>query len=584
MTLRLRSLAPLVLALLLGACSADTGTVVFVTLRGRLAMPQFSTLDILVSNGGGSASQTLTLQNSDRLPLSFTVTPTGRSGTLNIVATAHLADGQSAGRGSVDVTIVPDQRVDKDLVLEPDDFLVNKSIANAQFIVFDENHNGRQIAVGSDGGFITTFENDCPLGRCDVLARLFDRSAQPARNATSADDGDFIVNQVPEFNESPVIAAGSNGYLVAWVSRTTSSDGNVKATVLGRDGGHLSDSDIAVSVAVEEERLPSVFTLADGNYVIVWQQVRPADGSQEVHARLFGPDGTPRVNGVSHTSDDFRVSALAGGDQLQAHGVGLPGGGFVIVWLNGAGASNNVLGRIFAADGTPAAASDLPITQYSGALLYGPHVAATKEGFVAGWQASSSTIPALSGRPLIVRRFSASGAALSTEIPVVAKTTFFRAAPTLAVRSSDGALGVTWPECGDDGDIDKSCGIRFRLLRPTGQPVGDSLVVNTTHANDQVAPSIAPVAEDGFVLGWTDSSNAPPDTVMQGVRARVIYPALERHDGKLGAQCGEPGDVTCGDALTCQPAADGKSLCHATCTGNTCPGGGTCINSYCSFL
>ena len=76
----------------------------------------------------------------------------------------------------------------------------------------------------------------------------------------------------------------------------------------------------------------------------------------------------------------------------------------------------------------------------------------------------------------------------------------------------------------------------------------------------------------------------PPDDRGSSVRARVIYPAIERHDGSVGALCDGAGDAACADGLTCQPAADSTPLCHPVCSSGACPGGGVCLNNaYCNF-
>jgi hypothetical protein len=582
MTLRRRPLAILALTLLgslapcLGGCNADTGTVVYVTLRGRLAMHTPATIDVVVSNAGGAASQGFTLEPGQRLPLTFTVTPTGRTGTLHIEASARFAGGESAGRGSVDVTIAPDRQVDADLVLFPDDFVVNKSIPQSQFIVIDEDQDGRQIAAAPDGSFVTAFENDCgPLSRCDVLARLFDKTATPARNGTSLDDGDLILNQQPLLSATPVIAGGKDGFLAAWLIQAAGRpDADLRATVLGRDAGHKQSLDLDVSVDPADDVAPTAFALADGSYVVVWERVR-ADMTREVRARRYGSDGTPLVNGVTSTTGDYPVSSVSTSNQRQSHGVGLASGGFVIVWVVG----SNISARVFDKNATPSGA-DVALTSYAGATIYQPRVAATKDGFVAAWQGSGSA--ELSQHPVVVQRFDSTGASLSTQIQAVTQAVSLKASPGLAVRASDGAIGITWPDCFALGDGD-GCGIKFRLLRPSGQPVGDVEGVNTTTKASQTAPSIAAVADDGFVIGWTDNSQLPPDDQESGVRARVIYPSLDRHDGKLGAICGATGDAACAEGLTCQPAADNQQLCHQTCTG-ACPAGGTCVNgAYCAF-
>ncbi len=574
------------------ACGDDPQTVVYVTLRGRPTMSTFETLDLVVSNAGGSSSQTFTLAAGDTLPLTFTVTPTGRTGALTIEAVASNATDEPRGRGSVTVAIVPDGQVDVDLVLEPDDFVVNEAIVDSQFLVFDEPQAGRQIAVGADGSFIMTFENNCPLARCDTLARRFSAAAVPAVNGTTSDDGDLIVNQAAEYAESPSIAASAGGYMVAWLSRPDNEIGerDVKATLLSTAGEHLEPFDIGVSLDVEDDEQVTVFGREDGSYVVVWARARPVPQiGREIRARLYGATGVPLVNGVNDPADDldFPVSAVTSGAQAQPHGAGLPGGGFVIVWTADGGGATNVFARVFGANHVPATGADAPITQYPSGSTFAPRAAATEDGFVVAWQVFSATVPELAKQPLRLRRFTGNGAPVSTEIPITLETGYFLAAPALAVRPADGAIGVGWADCNAQGDGvngEVSCGIRFRLLRATGMPIGDEDFANTTIKGNQLAPSIQAFGDDGFLLGWTDESMALPDDRGSAVRARAIYPATERRDGKIGANCDRVDDALCADGLTCQPAADSTKLCHESCSAAACTGGGVCLNTvYCAF-
>jgi hypothetical protein len=156
------------------------------------------------------------------------------------------------------------------------------------------------------------------------------------------------------------------------------------------------------------------------------------------------------------------------------------------------------------------------------------------------------------------------------------------AVPSVTVRRSDGAIGVAWASCGDAGDGD-GCGVFFRLLRPSGQPIADAATLNTTRKGDQTEPTITSVAEDGFLVAWSDSSAQPSDESDSGVRARVVYPTLDRRDGTLGALCGAASDAPCLEGTICEPDADGTSICHSQCT-DSCPGGGTCVNAtFCAF-
>jgi hypothetical protein len=155
----------------------------------------------------------------------------------------------------------------------------------------------------------------------------------------------------------------------------------------------------------------------------------------------------------------------------------------------------------------------------------------------------------------------------------------------LAARA-DGALLVTWHACPTGPG---SCDVYGRLMRPTGVPVGDELVIPTSTGSDQVNPS-ALALDNSFVVSWNDSSGLPPDTSGSAVRARILFPAYDEARSVIGATCGTsaPGAPTCGTGLACATGSDSIQRCFATCTPPSCPGGGTCSTvdgstSACTF-
>jgi hypothetical protein len=146
----------------------------------------------------------------------------------------------------------------------------------------------------------------------------------------------------------------------------------------------------------------------------------------------------------------------------------------------------------------------------------------------------------------------------------------------------NGLVGATWHNCDAAGD-GAGCGIRFQLLRPTGLPIGPVATANTTTAGDQTDPSIAPLGGDSFALVWTDASGQAPDASGSAVRGRVIYPALDPTDGRLGARCGQNDTAPCADGLACVAGSDGAPYCHESCDPEgpapQCPLGGICSTS-----
>jgi hypothetical protein len=282
------------------------------------------------------------------------------------------------------------------------------------------------------------------------------------------------------------------------------------------------------------------------------------------------------------------VSADATSDQSVPHAAALTGGGFVIVWVHQDDGSvdTNVRARAFGADGVPTTVVDLSVTSYASADVYAPHVAPAPDGgFVVAWQAYEAGSPTLADYPLLVRRFAANGASQSRELHVATKTIDLTAIPSVAVRPSDGAIAVAWHDCGELGD-GQACGIRLRVLHARGLPSGGDILANTTLTGDQRTPAIVPFPADGFLAAWTDGSMLPPDTAGSGVRARVLYPSLDRHDGTIGSLCGAPSDPPCLADLLCATSPDAQSLCHPICSlpdETPCPLGGTCRSNVCLY-
>jgi hypothetical protein len=353
---------------------------------------------------------------------------------------------------------------------------------------------------------------------------------------------------------------------------------DVKATVLDLAGGHIADDVIVAGNPEVEEGQVSVLARTDGTYVVMWTQPRlPPSPAREVRAQVLDAQG--QLDGES-----FVVSSASDGlDQQLPNGTALPGGGFVIAWVSGNPPTVNVFARVFDDQADPIG-DDVAVSALVGKIAYGPHLATTEEGFVVGWQVERPNPPsARDPQPLVFRRFGETGASAGTEVVIADTTLSAFSVPVLAVLDS-GFIGAAWEDCSELGDEAGSCGIRFRLFHPSGLPLGNSIIANTTTKDDQVTPTLRALAEDAFLLAFSDASLTPPGGPSDSdVRARALYPAFERHDGQVGARCEGAGDAACGQELVCQDDAGGVKLCHPACDGE-CPGGGTCVNNtFCSF-
>lgn len=196
-------------------------------------------------------------------------------------------------------------------------------------------------AVGD--GFVVTWavEN---AGAADIYAQRYEADG-------TTDGGPFLVmtGADPGFNSGSsfdppahhvaavgddgafVVAAQSGGMIVA--TRVDETDTPGPQTPANSSGGTL----------------PAVTGLANGDFVVVWQQ-DDGSGSEELHVTLFHWDGTAAVL-------DFTPLNLASSAEFSVDVAGLPDGRFVLAWIgnNGVDGTNDIFTQVFSGNGTPAA-------------------------------------------------------------------------------------------------------------------------------------------------------------------------------------------------------------------------------------
>lgn len=575
--------APLLLASLMvssaAACGGDEVTVVVVTVQARPSVDALDTLHITASNGADSIQTTFSVAGRD-LPLTFSITPDGREGVITVDARGEDALGILRGIGQAQTTIASGGRVDLELQLDPADFVVNSSIAGNQRLTFVNEGAGRQLAAGPDGSLLAGFVNDCAtLGRCDIFARRFDADGRPLTNGITMDSGEFIANLSDEIGDVTAVAVGAGGMYLAWETFT-----DVRGVALDTNGAHLGFAETVLSDSDEFPGSTTLAALGSGDYLAVWGQGLTG----AIRGRLIGVDGVPRPNPVTNDALDFPISTIASSDaRVPAVAATGNGQGFVAVWRN----ATDVRSRFFDSTGVPLSASEVLLANYgAGATVFGPQVAWSGGAAMVAWGVRDPSTPGLEGGAFALQRFEPpSGAAASPVTYLTQSTPDLSSVPDIAALPG-GLVGVTWHNCTSDGD-GSGCGVFFQLVRPTGLPIGEPTVVNTTLLNDQVGPSIAAVGDSSFAIVWTDSSQTEPDTSQTAVRGRLIYPEQAPTDGRRGAPCGTQQTAACAADLTCMAGSDNAPHCHRTCDPTApapqCPDGGACTtmggDSACLF-
>lgn len=167
-----------------------------------------------------------------------------------------------------------------------------------------------------------------------MLNQTGDSTLQPQGELTITD-----AVEVQEFASITTLADG--GFVVVWDSNQNSQSSNFD--IYGRRyyaSGNPVGAEFVISNAANQELFPSVTALVDGSFVVIWQDNENAL-QKDIHGRLFRVDGTDSefvVSDATGTQSNPTVTALADG-------------GFVVAWDDSQTNSPNIYGRRYGADG-----------------------------------------------------------------------------------------------------------------------------------------------------------------------------------------------------------------------------------------
>ncbi len=284
------------------------------------------------------------------------------------------------------------------------------------------------------------------------------------------------------------------------------------------DGQPLVWGEEAVNTyTVDAQDDPEIGVLADGGYVIVWTSAGQDGNVDGVYMQ--------RYNGVGvAVGGEIRVNTLTAGQQQYAHVAGLTGaggGGWVVTWQDNTsdGSGWGIYGQRYDASGV-AVGGQFLVNTVTASNQYHDAVASYEGGFAVVW---SSTQTGGSGHDIYLKRYDNSGALVTAEtrVSVVAGSPQAGAQELPDVAAyANGNLVMVWQDTGsNDGSSNAVYG---RLYNAAGGTFGDTFLVNTTTADAQYEPSVAVLADGGFVVTWRSNNQ---DGSSAGVYAQVFNAA-----------------------------------------------------------
>ncbi|WGM40072.1 VCBS domain-containing protein [Caulobacter sp. NIBR1757] len=281
------------------------------------------------------------------------------------------------------------------------------------------------------------------------------------------------------------------------------------------------------------------------------------------------------VNAVAEVqlpfNDEFDVNTTANGSQYDPQVTAFADGSFVVIWTsdsNAGGAAEDIIGRLFNADGTPAGAEFI-VNTYTGYYENRPDVTVLANGdFLVSWTQQDE-----SGWGVFGQRFDADGVKLALD----------GAGPGTAVRINDTtARDQYWPEVtalADGGWIvtwqsfdqeaapgqpgDETWGIYAKRYAADGSVVqmydaagvaSSEVRINVTVAGSQQHGAVVQLAGGGFAFSWYG-----PDASGGGQYIR-FYDA----SGHPVTSLGTDGEMLVNTTTTSEQGAEGGAMAALT--------------------
>ena len=328
------------------------------------------------------------------------------------------------------------------------------------------------VALDADGDFAVGWE-DGNTGSRNIQLRRFTRAGTPASSEITMD--------AAADSQDPALGMSATGAGVAvWQSVAS---GQTIARRFDADSAEGPEVPVNASTATAA---PDVAMDADGDFVVVWEDNTAADAI--VRAQRF--DETGATQGSVFTVNE---PASLGTDSLDPAIAIDNAGSFVVAWERPAGGNDDVIARVFNADGSPRTGD---LTVATGATDQDdPEAAMDADGDLAvAWE---------SGDDVLARRYSSAGGATTSAFPVNSTTAGAQGNVRIGLDDGGGSLAASW-----DSDAGGSDDVVTRRFNMAGTPLSGEVGVNTTLAGNQADPGLGVDATGRFVVAWESDGTA----------------------------------------------------------------------------
>ncbi|MEQ1953272.1 calcium-binding protein [Mesorhizobium sp. CN2-181] len=332
---------------------------------------------------------------------------------------------------------------------------------------------------------------------------------------------EFVVNTTTAgFQGLPNVAALANGtFVVVWEDETNPlGNTTVRAQHFDASGAKVGSEFIINTNELSDARNPTVTALSNGGYVVAWDHPNADDGGDgsgsSVKAQIFDADG-------SKVGIEFVLNEQTALEQGDVSISALADGGFVASWSHNSGGGDiDVHGRIFNADGAERA-NEFAIDGSLGFEGTSSTVGLVGGGFVTVWEdAGNGGDGETDGSSSHIRgqMFDANGAEVGDEF-VVNKTTLDRQFDPTVTALANGGFAVGWTHVFDTNDTD----VRMRIFSATGAPQFNDVLVDGDSDVNEGSVSMVGLSDGNIFVAWQDQGNGlETDGSFSHIRGKVV--------------------------------------------------------------
>jgi len=406
--------------------------------------------------------------------------------TVTAIFTVTVTDDEGAS-AEQDVTITINGTNDapileNGLVATGGEFQVNSHTTQEQI--------GSSVTSLADGGYVVTWESYLQDGDWySVHGQRFD--------STGTEVGaEFQVNTytTDSQSQSSVVSLDNGGFVVVWTSAGQDGDSNGIYGQRYDAAGNVDGTEFQINTEITNNQFdPSAASLADGGFVVTWTSLY-----QDAAINTYGVFGQRYDGSGAVVGSEFQVNTYTPSNQDSSDVTSLADGGFVVTWSSGGqdGDITGVFGQRYDATGSEVG-SEFQINTYTLSYQNQPSIADLADGgFVVTWSSYGQDGDVFG---VYGQRYDVAGDVVGAEFQINSYTTSQQSNSSVA-GLDDGGFVVTWDSFNQDGH---HYGVYGQRYAADGSEVGSEFLINSTTASGQSQPSIASLADGGFIVSWS---------------------------------------------------------------------------------